>query len=137
MSTIQTFSSGAISTKKLGAPTPNTPASSMLRADLGAVADDITAGCLAGATITGPARTVTGGAQKVYVAGWFSAPGTLYVDTSADGGSTWNLSDSDTVTAGEHFHGIVSTQAGANRYRVRFVCGPAAASKAWASTQAR
>lgn len=136
MSTLKTYSRGAgIDLRKL-APLGSANHADQLRPDLAAITDDLSGGCAAGATLTGPTRTFTGG-QRVIVAGWASAPGTLYVETSSDGGATWPNVDSESIPAGEHVTGSAATVGGANRYRVRFVCGPIAASRVAFSTQAR
>lgn len=104
---------------------------------LGTVVADINAGCLSGATLTGPSNTFTGG-QRIFVEGWASAPGTLFLDTSSDAGATWPNTDSEPITAGDHVRGIASTIGGANRYRLRFVCGTmSAASRVSFASQAR
>lgn len=136
MSTLKTNSKGAsIDLRKL-APPSSASGNDMLRTELAAVVDDLTGGCAAGATLTGPARTFTGG-QRIIVAGLTSAPGTVFVETSSDAGATWPNTDSEAVLAGEYVMGSATTVGGANRYRVRFVCGPNAASRVAFSSQAR
>ena len=137
MATLQTYSKGAgVDLRKL-APLGSANAANQLRSDLAPVVDDFTAGCGAGATLAGPARPFVGSTQRVMVSGWASAPGTLFMETSTDGGSTWNASDSEFIPAGEHVIGSAVTQAGANRYRLRFVCGPVGATRVAFSSQAR
>ena len=81
--------------------------------------------CQAGATvISGASAVIVGGSTRIYVAGSSTQGGTLYVDTSTDGGATWSASDSDAVIGGEVVIGVLNTSAGENRYRLRFVCGP-------------
>jgi hypothetical protein len=136
MSTLRTVSKGAgLDLRKL-APVHQATVSDGLRTDLAAVTDDLTGGCAAGATLTGPTRTFTGG-QRVIVAGWASAPGSVIVETSSDGGSTWPNTDSEAVLAGETVQGAAATVGGANRYRIKFTCGPVGASKVAFSSQAR
>ena len=136
MTTLQTYSKGAdLDLRKFAPPTMATE-EDLLRADLAPVVDDLSGGCAAGATLTGPARTFTGG-QRVIVAGWASAPGSIFIETSSDAGATWPDTDGEAIPAGEYTLGVAATVAGANRYRVRFVCGPSAASKVAFSSQAR
>jgi hypothetical protein len=137
MTTLKISSKGAnIDIRKL-APPSMANAADMLRTELATVTDELTGGCAAGATLTGPARTFTGGSQRVIAAGWASAPGTLYVETSGDGGTTWPNQDSEPILAGEYVTGSATTLGGANRYRLRFVCGPVGASRVAFSSQAR
>jgi hypothetical protein len=55
MANLQTSSRGATTGRKFNSDGLQANA---LRADLAAVTDDLTGGCAAGATLTGPARTV-------------------------------------------------------------------------------
>jgi hypothetical protein len=115
MANLQVTSRGAVLGRKFNSDGLQANA---LRTDLAAVTDDLTGGCAAGATLTGPARTITTG-QRVIAAGWASAPGTLFVETSTDAGSTWAASDSETITAGETLSGSATIPASTNRYRLR------------------
>jgi hypothetical protein len=137
MATLKTYSKGAnLDLRKL-APPSMANAADMLRTELAPVTDELTGGCAAGATLTGPTRAFTGGSQRVIAAGWASAPGVLYVETSSDGGATWPNQDFEPIPAGEYVTGCATTLGGANRYRLRFVCGPVGASRVTFSSQAR
>lgn len=136
MSTLKTNSKGAGIDLRKFAPPSSASGNDTLRTDIATVVDDLTGGCAAGATLTGPTRTFTGG-QRVIVAGWASAAGSVFVETSSDAGATWPNVDSEPVPAGEYVTGCATTVGGANRYRVRFVCGPNAASRVAFSSQAR
>lgn len=136
MATLRQVSGGAPAlATKFQEQTANAPAD-LVRADLPNAFNDITTGALANQTLTGPTRTFTGG-QPIRIMGWASAAGTLIIETSSDGGTTWPNSDSEPIAAGTNVQGICSTLPAANRYRLRFVCGPAAASRVSFSTQAR
>lgn len=137
MTTLKTTSKGANTDLRKLAPPSMANAADMLRTDLAPVTDDLAGGCTANSALTGPARSFTGGAQRVIAAGSASAPGTLYVETSSDGGATWPNQDGEAIPASEYVIGSAITVPGANRYRLRFVCGPVAASRVFFTSQAR
>lgn len=136
MATLKTYSQGAgTNLRKFSGPSMGSR-DDRFRTDLAAVLEDLATGCAAGATITGPTRTLTGG-HRVIVEGTASAAGTVTIETSSDGGTTWPSTDSGPVLASEFVVGSAVTLGGANRYRVKFTCGPDAASKVAFYSQAR
>jgi hypothetical protein len=76
---------------------------------------------------------ITGGTSRIYIVGSSTQAGTLFVDTSTDGGSTWAPADSEAIPAGETVHGFLTTTAGENRFRLRFTAGQVGAEVAFAS----
>lgn len=86
--------------------------------------------CAAGAELSiGGAGSFVGClSRRVFVQVSATSPGTLYFETTPDG-HTWTESDSAQVIAGANLHGIAEASAGATNYRLRFVCGPSAASE--------
>lgn len=95
-----------------------------LDASQGGVLEDLAAGCAAGASITGPARTPTAGKDVVVV---YSAtgPGLLVVQDSEDG-STWIDRQSLQVIGGAEPFGARFAFA-SGQYRVRFTATTAGA----------
>lgn len=143
MATISTVSNPKGSTatavtdlRKFAPPSQSTRDSNSLAPAQGSVYNDLYAGVVAGATSTGPSRVRPAG-RDVVVAGWVSAPGTIILETSQDGGTTWPLTDSEAIPAGEYVVARAVVNSSTTHYRIKFVCGPVGASKVALSTQPR
>lgn len=135
MPTPKLTSRGATSDRKFATPNAASHAD-RLNPALSTVVDDLVGAVAANATLTGTARTCVGG-QRVMVEGWATQPGTIYIDTSTDGGSTWPNTDSEYIVAGDHVQATFTLEGGANRYRLRFVCGAVGANKVHFSSTTR
>lgn len=125
-----------IASKKLAPPTPSTYASHSLNKADGTPTVDLDQGCASGATIVGPSRIRTAG-QEVVVCGQSTAAGTLTVETSTDSGATWTNADSDSILASVYVVSRTTTVPTATHYRIKFTCGPNAASVVEFHTQCR
>lgn len=127
---------GVTDLRKFAPPSAATQQAHAIASAQGNYFDDIAQGIAAGQSVVGPSRIRAAG-KDVVVVGQASAPGTITIETSQDGGATWPLSDSEAIPAGEYVVSRAVVNSATTHYRVRFACGPVGASKVTLTTQAR
>ncbi|MCY4746445.1 hypothetical protein NYO99_15790 [Pelomonas sp. UHG3] len=127
---------GVTDLRKFAPPSSATHGSHAIAPAQGNVFEDIGQGVTAGSTVTGPSRVRAVGRDVVAV-GQASNPGTITIETSQDGGTTWPLTDSEAIPAGEYVVSRAVVNSATTHYRVKFTCGPVGASKVTLTTQAR
>ena len=127
---------GATAIAKVASPTTATIVKNSIDPGQGNVSVALNGPCAAGQTITSAAIVRPSG-KDVVVCGLASSAGTLLVEESTDGGSTWINADSDPVQASDYVVSRSTFVGSATHYRVKFTCGPVAASKVHFTSQAR
>lgn len=131
-----TLTGNGSASRKVGPPTSATVTATRLEPAQGNLFQDLNQGCAAGATITGPTRSKVAGKDLV-VTGQSTAAGRLIVEGSTDSGATWTVQDSDPVLAAEYVQSRATIGGSITSYRIKFVCGPVAASKVQFFSQSR
>ena len=123
MPTSKTISKGAITGPTLETTHPLNQEDVSLIASKGTVTTELSGGCAAGATLTGPTRAYTAG-KRVAVHFQSTAPGSYVFAESSDAGVTFPGNITQAVHAGINLTGVITPAVGTTHYRHKFTCGP-------------